>query len=348
MAMSQRSIDRFVRVMYKHNVPQDRWNQISRENSEIHRHSNYFNLALLAVQAAGSIAMPVVMLLVWYVNTVIVKGSFGSQLLHNNSEIVQYLINCISYVIYMFIPFILIVYLYRLHPVQAAGIKRIQKPWLLLPAIPVALTFYFAGNFLSDFVTELLKQIHLLPAPPQMLEAPKSIVALIIYAVEVCVFAPLMEEFLFRGVIMRSLLRYGSGFAIVMTSVLFAMLHGNLAQIPFAFTVGLALGYFAYRMDSVWVSVILHSLINGTSVVFELLSRTLGEDRIKMIYFIIIGVVAVLFAVSIAVLFLKRFFRRETPDNAAPLRVRSFILTPGFLGFLAITVFSSVLMIRIA
>ena len=43
-----------------------------------------------------------------------------------------------------------------------------------------------------------------------------------------CIIAPIMEELLFRGLILQTLKRYGNVFAILVTSLLFALLHGNL------------------------------------------------------------------------------------------------------------------------
>ena len=56
--------------------------------------------------------------------------------------------------------------------------------------------------------------------------------------------APLVEEIVFRGAILKSLL---SAFrshwaAIVVSSLLFAFVHGNPAQMPHAFLVGIQIG----------------------------------------------------------------------------------------------------------
>ena len=55
--------------------------------------------------------------------------------------------------------------------------------------------------------------------------------------------APIAEEILFRGLVLRSIEPYGKKFAIFASALMFGLYHGNLIQIPFALAVGLVLGY---------------------------------------------------------------------------------------------------------
>lgn len=80
----------------------------------------------------------------------------------------------------------------------------------------------------------------------------------------------LIEEFAFRCVLLQPLRKYGDRFAILVTSVAFALMHGNMVQIPFAFIAGLALGYFCIVTESIWTSVTIHFANNLLSVVFSL------------------------------------------------------------------------------
>jgi len=80
--------------------------------------------------------------------------------------------------------------------------------------------------------------------------------------------APVVEELLFRGLILRGLQPYGKRFAIVASSVLFGLFHGNLVQSPYAFVVGLVLGYTAVEYSITWAMVLhmLNNLILGDSL----------------------------------------------------------------------------------
>jgi membrane protease YdiL (CAAX protease family) len=55
------------------------------------------------------------------------------------------------------------------------------------------------------------------------------------------VLAPISEELLFRGYILRALRPYGKRFAILGSAILFGLFHGNLLQGPYAMLVGLVI-----------------------------------------------------------------------------------------------------------
>lgn len=73
--------------------------------------------------------------------------------------------------------------------------------------------------------------------------------------------APVSEELLFRGLILRSMEPHGKKFAIFASSLLFALYHCNLVQIPFAFMIGLVLGYVTVEYNIGW-AIVLHTFNN--------------------------------------------------------------------------------------
>lgn len=75
------------------------------------------------------------------------------------------------------------------------------------------------------------------------------------------VWAPFSEEILFRGVIQRLMLPHGKKFAIFASALLFGLFHGNLVQTPYAFLVGLILGYVASEYSIAW-AMLLHMINN--------------------------------------------------------------------------------------
>lgn len=83
--------------------------------------------------------------------------------------------------------------------------------------------------------------------------------------VVVGLLGPIMEELLFRGMILRRLLPYGRVFAIVVSAVTFALFHGNFFQMGYAFAVGLALAYITVRTGSMTYAVVMHIWFNTYS-----------------------------------------------------------------------------------
>lgn len=90
----------------------------------------------------------------------------------------------------------------------------------------------------------------------------------------VCLLAPVAEELVFRGAILRALLiwkpeRHWGMIAI--SALLFALIHLNPAQMPHAFVIGLLLGWLYYRTDSIVPGVIFHWANNTVAYVMTLL-----------------------------------------------------------------------------
>ncbi len=94
----------------------------------------------------------------------------------------------------------------------------------------------------------------------------------------------LVEEFACRGLILGSLRKYGDGFAVMTSSIIFGLLHGNFEQMPFAFLVGLVLGFIAVETGSLWVGVAVHGFNNLVSVVFEYLLNDLSQTTQNLLY----------------------------------------------------------------
>jgi membrane protease YdiL (CAAX protease family) len=82
--------------------------------------------------------------------------------------------------------------------------------------------------------------------------------------IAICLIAPFLEEMLFRGIILRGFLNhYSPQKAILLSSMLFALIHLNLYQIPIAFIMGCFLGWLYYHCRSLWPSIFAHALYNG-------------------------------------------------------------------------------------
>ncbi len=81
------------------------------------------------------------------------------------------------------------------------------------------------------------------------------------------VLAPLLEEFLFRGVILTGLMRrMDTWWAILWSSVLFGIAHLNPWQALPAFVMGCLFGWIYVRTRSYWTVVAMHSLNNTLTI----------------------------------------------------------------------------------
>ncbi len=80
--------------------------------------------------------------------------------------------------------------------------------------------------------------------------------------------APLAEEIVFRGAILRSLLTTAKPMAaIIISALLFALVHMNPAQMPYAFIAGLLLGWMYWRTGSILPGMAYHWANNSVAYI---------------------------------------------------------------------------------
>lgn len=84
------------------------------------------------------------------------------------------------------------------------------------------------------------------------------------------ILAPIAEEILMRKLIIDRLSKFGSGFALLMSSVAFGLFHGNFYQFFYAVFLGLVLGYL-YIRGGLKYSILMHMLINFMGSVVSVL-----------------------------------------------------------------------------
>ena len=95
-------------------------------------------------------------------------------------------------------------------------------------------------------------------------------------AIELMLFALLpgiCEELFFRGGLMGAWERRGTRQALVITSVLFALLHGSVIGLPIQLVMGFVLGYIVILSDSLAVGMIYHIAHNASILFLSYFSR---------------------------------------------------------------------------
>jgi hypothetical protein len=121
----------------------------------------------------------------------------------------------------------------------------------------------------------LITQLDLLlswvwPPPESFQEAftfdRRSAFDVLSFGFAVAIVAPLTEEFFFRSVALRGFLRrYPVWVGVLLTTLLFALIHLNPWQMHAAFALGLIFAWWYLRTGSVWPCVIGHFLHNAAS-----------------------------------------------------------------------------------
>lgn len=119
----------------------------------------------------------------------------------------------------------------------------------------------------------------------------------------VCLLAPILEELLFRGMLLRCAEPFGKRFAIFATAAVFGIYHCSLTQSPFAFALGCVLGYVAVEYSLIW-AMILH--IFNNLVISDWLPR-LSESLLgELADLLVWGTVAVFSVAALVVLICRQ------------------------------------------
>jgi sodium transport system permease protein len=83
--------------------------------------------------------------------------------------------------------------------------------------------------------------------------------------ISIVVMPALCEEFLFRGFILSGLTRTLTKWkSIILCALLFAFIHPEPLQLPFAFVVGLGLSWVALETNTLWIPVLMHAFHNAS------------------------------------------------------------------------------------
>ncbi len=213
-------------------------------------------------------------------------------------------------------------------------LKTIWKPGkpMTVGSFFAILAVFMSGQTLSQALTPLLQWLFGLMgiSLDEMMEAASGTTDSLSMFLYVCLFAPVAEEILFRGLILRDMERYGKKFAIFTSAFLFGIFHGNLIQTPYAFLVGLVLGYVAMEYHILW-AMVLHMVNN--LLLADTLGRLVGSLSVlaqQIIYAVIIWCFGI---GAVVILIIKRkavadYFRQ---GKMHPLCLKSFFTSPGIL-----------------
>ena len=117
----------------------------------------------------------------------------------------------------------------------------------------------------------------------------------------VAIFAPIFEEWLCRGMVLRGLLtKMKPVWAIVISALFFALIHGNPWQALNAFLIGLVMGYVYFKTGSLLLTMLIHFVNNGSAVIMSNIESL--KDYDYMIDMLGKSTYAIVFAVSCVVL----------------------------------------------
>ena len=152
----------------------------------------------------------------------------------------------------------------------------LPKPFPVLLLIKGLFFLIFSTIILSSAVLNLAKLagITLPPQPITVFLAKADPVQFIAVVISAVVFAPILEEWAFRRVIFGKLATLLScPAAMILTSFLFSLMHGNILHAPSLLLMGMILQWVMRRTSSIFCPILIHAMFNLFNLVMILLAR---------------------------------------------------------------------------
>ena len=159
---------------------------------------------------------------------------------------------------------------------------------------------------------------------PTTMEMPANFLSIVLLVFIMVVIAPLFEEFWCRGIMYDALKPYGTGIAIIITSIIFGLMHGSLYMLFYTTAYGLALGYIRYATGSLFTVTVLHAIVNAIAagaLILTILSEvTHTESRLVTTFFYIYIIAFLVLLVVGVIVFLSKIpsMRKYKIENAWP------------------------------
>jgi len=165
----------------------------------------------------------------------------------------------------------------------AAVNKRRMKTGSFLIAVIMCFALVYLSNILGNIVTMIISLLKGGLVQNEVFNVTSNVSMWVIFFYMV-LCAPLMEEYVFRKLIVDRTVRYGQGVAVVLSGLMFGLFHGNLNQFAYAFTLGVFLAFLYVKTGNLKITIALHMMINFVGgMVTTWLTRIVDMDEYMQI-----------------------------------------------------------------
>lgn len=146
---------------------------------------------------------------------------------------------------------------------------------------------------------------------------------------------PILEELIFRGVILSRLYRYGEFFALITSAALFCICHDSLSQVVYSFGIGLIFAYVTIITGQIRTAILLHMSLNliGGIVIPALLDFGMAGRVIGIILILTFTIGGIITAHS---LYPTIRFKQQAEYFSFQQKLKMFLTAPGVVIFMVL------------
>ena len=182
------------------------------------------------------------------------------------------------------------------------------SPWLPL-ILFAGISVVLATAYLNTFMVSIFSFFNFADLVPESVGNAAWYNVVLEFLV-ICLVPAVCEEFLFRGAILSNLLPFGRAQAILISALLFGLMHQNFAQFFYAFCAGIVLGLIYERTGSIWSCMILH-LTNNFFSTFESQIASAFGNQFSPVAILVLEIAVFAIGLISAVVLIFRFAPRK-------------------------------------
>lgn len=136
-----------------------------------------------------------------------------------------------------------------------------MKWWQFLVAIIMCFGLAYGCNFIGICITGVIGAIKGSEVENILVNVVGE-TSLWFNFVFMVICAPVMEEFIFRKLVVDRSVKYGEGVAVLLSGLMFGLFHGNLNQFAYAFSIGLFFAFIYVKTGKISYTIAMHMIIN--------------------------------------------------------------------------------------
>ena len=222
----------------------------------------------------------------------------------------------------------------------------------LLHAIAIALGMLAIGTLFTDLSGDFLGlfQIKLLKSD---ILIPDGFFTLLLFLCNYILITPILEEFLFRGVILHMFRKFGDLFALVISTLFYVMAEETYTSFISTFLFSIAAGYFVLHSRSIFTGILMHIFYNLVIVILSIFTSALEPSTAMTTQITLFLIMIAAFVIAVI-----RFIQKEkepfsVSENAADVtvtlsaRFKAALCNPAFILFSLVFLYRLLQLIQI-
>lgn len=295
------------------------------ERSERKNIRHYFNAAGLGL-LIGSVGVNIIFLIVSFILECAITGSFNYDKLIEAENYINYdssILIALNGLMFLFVNLIPAVVGSRLTGIRVRSYFRPMdtKKSQLFKYMLMGIFIQAATGILYTIVESIMSAggINDYNADIDTYVNAKAIIATALYT---CIVAPITEELLYRGFVMKNLSRVSQRFGIIASAVLFGLAHENIAQFLLAMPIGIFLGRIVIKHNSLIPSILVHMAVNTMSFGMNWIFTEIPDLGIGSVILSLSNIFYYLIAIAGLIFWIMELRRTRLPANTLRQNLR--------------------------